>query len=319
MTFWKNAIEKLKAGQTLILMIVVRSEGSSPGKPGFKMMVAEDDELWGSIGGGNMEYRLAGQCRKMLQQKETNILIKKQDHHPDSKEGNSGMICSGVQWIGFYPLDAKDLDLAQQIVAIEENRQNSVVTYSETGIFLSKPEKEFSGPVSRVSGHQWTYAEQPGLKSRLYIFGAGHVSLALSKMASEVGFDVVVFDNRKAINTFENNIFAYKKAIINYAEADKYVEEGDHIFVVIMTFAHQSDLVVLKQMVQKQIRYLGMMGSELKVDSIFEALLNEGITKKELKKVNAPIGLPINSITPGEIAVSILAKIIQVKNSESSI
>ena len=89
--------------------------------------------------------------------------------------------------------------------------------------------------------------------------------------------------------------------------------------MVIMTFAHQSDLVVLKQMIQRQVRYLGMMGSELKVDSIFEALLNEGITKKELKKVNAPIGLPINSITPGEIAVSILAKIIQVKNSESSI
>ena len=197
MTFWKNIVTKLNLRHSVILMIVVKSEGSSPGKPGFKMAVSEDGDLWGSIGGGNMEYRLAEQCRRMLEKKEATILIKKQDHHPDSKEGNSGMICSGIQWIAFYPLTPNKLTLVQQLVTIEENRQDDVVTYIETGILLSKPTSEYELPNPVVNGSSWRFTEQPGLKSRLYIFGAGHVSLTLSKMASDTGFDVVVFDNRK--------------------------------------------------------------------------------------------------------------------------
>ena len=317
MTFWKNTITKLNLQQSVVLMIVVKSEGSSPGKPGFKMAVSDDGDLWGSIGGGNMEYRLAEQCRRMLKNKERNILIKKQDHHPDSKEGNSGMICSGVQWIAFYPLTPDKLTLVQQLVAIEENRQYDVATYSEAGIQLSKPGSEYELPIPVVDGHRWQFMEQPGLKSKLYIFGAGHVSLALSKMASETGFDVVVFDNRKGINTFDANHYVIKKSVINYAEAARFVEEGNHIYIVIMTFAHQSDMGVLKQMITKRVPYLGMMGSELKVASIFEALQDEGVAKADLSKVDAPIGLPINSITPPEIAVSILAKIIQVKHGNT--
>jgi len=317
MTFWKNTVTKLNLQLSVVLMIVVKSEGSSPGKPGFKMTVSEDGDLRGSIGGGNMEYRLAEQCRRMLENKETNIRIKKQDHHPDSKEGNSGMICSGVQWIAFYPLTPDKLTLAQQLVAIEENRQDDVVTYTEKGILLSKLGNDYELPIPVVEGHRWQFMEQPGLKSKLYIFGAGHVSLALSKMALETGFDVVVFDNRKGINTFDANHYVVKKSVINYFEAGRFVEEGNHIYIVIMTFAHQTDMGVLKQMITKRVRYLGMMGSELKVASIFEALQEEGVTKADLSKVDAPIGLPINSITPPEIAVSILAKIIQVKNSNT--
>ena len=142
----------------------------------------------------NLKY---DEALEMLEKKEATILIKKQDHHPDSKEGNSGMICSGIQWIAFYPLTPNKLTLVQQLVTIEENRQDDVVTYIETGILLSKPTSEYELPNPVVNGSSWRFTEQPGLKSRLYIFGAGHVSLTLSKMASDTGFDVVVFDNRK--------------------------------------------------------------------------------------------------------------------------
>jgi len=315
MNIWKKAEEKLQIGEKLILMVVIKSEGSSPGKPGFSMMVADDGEIWGSIGGGAMEYKLSEKCRRLLVEDVSTPFIQKQDHHPDSKEDNSGMICSGIQWIAFYPLGNSSLDLVKKVVAIQDKKREEVVSFTEKEIDIFKPDSHTSFPVSSVAHDSWEYSLQPGLKNSLYIFGAGHVSLALSKMAKETDFEVEVFDNRKDINTFDDNKYADKKTVINYSNAADYVEEGNHIFVVIMTFAHKSDTIVLKQVIQKSVKYLGMMGSDMKVESVFGTLKREGFQEKDIIKVDAPIGLPINSITPAEIAVSIMAKIIQVKNS----
>lgn len=315
MNIWKKAEEKLQIGEKLILMIVINSEGSSPGKPGFSMMVADDGEIWGSIGGGAMEYRLTEKCRRLLDEGVSTPFIQKQDHHPDSKEDNSGMICSGVQWIAFYPLGSSSLDLIKKVVAIQDDKREEVVSFTEKGIDIFKSDSHTAYPISTVDSDSWEYSLQLGLKNRLYIFGAGHVSLALSKMAKELNFDVEVFDNRKNINTYDGNKYADKKTVINYSHAGDYVEEGNHVFVVIMTFAHKSDTIVLKQVIQKSVKYLGMMGSDMKVESVFGTLKQEGYEEKDIIKVDAPIGLPINSITPAEIAVSIMAKIIQVKNS----
>ena len=315
MIFWENCIKKLKASYNLVLMIVIKSEGSSPGKPGFKMAVSGDGDIWGSIGGGNMEFRLVQQCRRMLENNDTEIKILKQDHHPDSKEDNSGMICSGIQWIAFYPIGNHSVNLIKEIITILEDKREDVVVFTEKGIHISKQNADTAYPTSMVTDGRWEYASQSGLKNRLLIFGAGHVSLALSKMAKELDFEVEVFDNRKDINTFEQNRYADKKSVIDYSQAGDFIEEGNHIYVVIMTFAHKSDTTVLKQAIRKKIKYLGMMGSDMKVARVFEELKQAGYTEEELLKADAPIGLPINSITPAEIAVSIMAKIIQVKNS----
>jgi xanthine dehydrogenase accessory factor len=82
-----------------------------------------------------------------------------------------------------------------------------------------------------------------------------------------------------------------------------------------MTFGHKSDMTVLKQLLGKNIKYLGMMGSDKKVAKIFETLKSEGYPDEMLGNVHAPIGIKINSQTPVEIAISIAAEIIQVKNA----
>ncbi|NOQ26693.1 MAG: hypothetical protein GQ564_15140 [Bacteroidales bacterium] len=74
-------------------------------------------------------------------------------------------------------------------------------------------------------------------------------------------------------------------------------------------------MIILKQLAPKNLKYLGMIGSKNKVKNIYESLMNNGISKESLSKVDAPIGLPINSKTTAEIAISIAAKVIQVKNS----
>ena len=81
-----------------------------------------------------------------------------------------------------------------------------------------------------------------------------------------------------------------------------------------MSFGYRTDKVVLQQLLHHQFKYLGMMGSKEKVKQLFKELLEEGIDKTLLVKVHSPIGVPIKSKTPEEIAVSILAEIIGVKN-----
>ena len=318
MKFWDKAYKKISLGHRLILLIVVKNEGSSPGKPGFKMMVDDDGEIWGSIGGGSMEYKLVEQSRKLLKDNIQSIFLQKQDHHPNAEQDHSGMICSGVQWIAFYPLGKSNLSLISDILSIINKKKNSILKYDNLSINILRKTKSFNGKNMVIEEDNWDYQEQPGIKNTLYIFGAGHVSLALSKIAKDIDFDVILFDNRKNINTFDKNSFAEKKEIIHYSEAAKHVPEGANIYVAIMTFAHQSDTIVLKQMIGKKIKYLGMMGSELKVQSVFEQLLRDGYKKEELSSINSPIGLPINSITPQEIAVSIMAMIIKIKNSPDS-
>jgi len=92
------------------------------------------------------------------------------------------------------------------------------------------------------------------------------------------------------------------------------VPEGFNVYVVIVTFAHKSDEQVLEQILGKNIKYLGLMGSAKKIETIFGRLKQKGFTEAQLKKIAAPIGYPINSETPAEIAVSIAAQVVAVKN-----
>jgi xanthine dehydrogenase accessory factor len=299
-------------------MTVIGREGSSPGKQGFKMAVASDDSFTGSIGGGVMEHRLVEQSKRLLKQKVLpQPFLVFQDHDPEATANRSGMICSGGQTIAFTPLEKKDLATTQAILNADKNEQRGVLLLSETGIFFRRDEKMQAASKSRViSENQWEYAEQTGMPNTLYIFGGGHVGLALSKVFRNLNFKIHLFDNRSELNTYNANQFVDKKQIVNYNNIASYVPEGFNVYVVIVTFAHKSDEQVLEQMLGKDLKYLGLMGSAKKIETISERLKQKGFTDKQLKKVYAPIGFPINSETPAEIAVSIAAQIVAVKNGK---
>jgi xanthine dehydrogenase accessory factor len=309
MDIWKFILEKLKSGHRIVLMVVIDHYGSSPGRRGFKMAVAEDGELIGSIGGGVMEYRLTEQARKLFS-KFNKPYIKRQDHHAVNTEESSGLACSGSQVVAFYRLDNSFLPVAEQL----SKTGSRELIYDETGIRFDgstygKDETTISDDL------HWHFSEHHGYRHFLYLFGAGHVSVAVSRMMSRLGFYVTVFDNRhEELATFKNNSFAHNKQIIDYKNAAEVIPEGDQVYVAIMTFAHKNDMQVLEQLLDKNIKYLGMMGSDDKVASVFNELEIRGIPRHKLNQVDAPIGLPIHSQTPDEIAVSIAAKIIQVKS-----
>ena len=308
---WKKIRSALENNEKLILLLVIESKGSSPGRQGFKMLVKEDGQLIGSIGGGLMEYYLV-EFTKQYFNDAGQILLKKQIHSDKSDSDRSGMICSGSQHVAIIPLDKKILPVVRKIAEAD----NGEIIFSNTGIDYNKSSSlELPYKCSIKDSSSWTFRERIASKNHLYIFGGGHVGLSLSKIFKELDFRVHIFDDRNLeLSTLAQNRYADSKTIIKYDKAAEYLPEGDSIYAVIMTFGHKSDSIILEQLLTKKIKYLGMMGSDQKVASIYADLKQKGIAEIDLKKVDAPIGLPINSQTPGEIAVSIAAKIIRIKN-----
>ncbi len=310
----------LLQGKRIMLLTVIGREGSSPGKQGFELAVASDGHFIGSIGGGVMEHRLVEQAKRLLKQAgpQPPFLVF-QDHDPEAKANRSGMICSGGQTIAFTPLEEKDLSTVDALLEAVRQQRKGVFRLTEKGLsFVDGEEIGIASKSKVVSEKQWEYKEQIGMPNTLYIFGGGHVGLALSKVFHNLNFKICLFDNRSELNTYEKNSFADEKYIVNYNDVASLVPEGFNVYVVIVTFAHKSDEQVLEQMLGKELKYLGLMGSAKKIETIFGHLKQKGFTDKQLGKVHAPIGFPINSETPDEIAVSIAAQIVAVKNGKKT-
>jgi len=318
MTIWDFIYNQLSLDNRLILIVVTETKGSSPGRVGFKIAVSESGEFLGSIGGGIMEHNMVELARKKLRENSNEIFVKRQIHNPESEHDKSGMICSGEQTQVFIPLSKSDLKTFSSLYnSINEGRKGSLIINGKGASFLSDHHLEKS-IVSRFENEEnWEYAEQTGLTDTVYIFGAGHISLPLSQILRMLGFRVIVFDDRRDLSTYNANTFAHHKEVINYRFVSDLVPEGKDSYVAIMTFGHLSDDIVLRQMLRKKLKYLGMIGSKSKVQELFDRLRKEGFSEESLSFVNTPIGIPIGSQTPEEIAVSIAARIIQTRNSWS--
>ena len=296
-------------------MCVLESKGSSPGRQGFKMAVSTDSSMSGSIGGGIMEHKMVELCRSLLNKGEDfQPFIKHQVHRSDASD-KSGMICSGEQTISFYPLRKIDLPWVLKLRKSLETNSKGILEFDIDTIIYS-PEKTHLKPVSIKSNKEWYYYERLSFENTIYILGGGHVGLALSSIMNEMGFYVVVIDDRDALNTMQVNDYAHQREVIEYDAIGKFIPEGDNTYVVLVSFGYRTDKIILKQLISKNYRYLGMMGSAEKVKTLIKEMIDEGVTKEKLYRVNSPIGLQINSKTPTEIAISIAAQIVNVKNME---
>jgi len=315
MNLWNFIYDQLNADHKIILMIVVESYGSSPGRQGFKMAISETGEMSGSIGGGIMEYQMVELAKKMFHQPFAPF-IKRQNHNKEAEKDQSGMICSGHQVIAFYPLlpEKENKILIRNIIDCLNNNCKQVLSILPDKIDLKEKQQENQYESAIVNENTWEYHERISYKNEIYIIGGGHVGLAFSQMMRFLDFYVHIVDNREDLNTMKQNNFAHQKHYIDYNKIDEFIPEGNNIYAVIMTHKHISDKNVLKNLIRKDLKYLGLMGSKTKVKKIFEQLIGEGYTEEELQKVYSPIGIDIKSETPEEISVSIAAEIIKVKN-----
>ena len=312
LALWKFVLENLTNKKPVIFMCVVESNGSSPGRQGFKMAVTEK-ELCGSIGGGIMEHKFVETAKEILRKQSEELIVKKQIHSKNVSNNQSGMICSGEQTLAVYPVKENHLIVIDKIVDALERNLPITFQFSAEGFSIinnseSVPTKTFEQTAD------WKYSERIGFVNYLHIIGGGHVSLAFSRLMHDLNFHITVYDDREDLNTMQKNIYAHEKLFVNYENIHELIPDGND-FVVIMTFGYRTDGIVLRKLIHKEFRYLGLLGSKAKIDKMLQELKEEGIDEKIIKSIHAPVGIQINSQTPEEIAVSIAAEIIKLKNS----
>ncbi len=317
MSFWKNLQEELEENRQVVLMYVIYSDGSSPGRQGFKMYASTSYRLDGSIGGGIMEHKMVEYCRQELLQKDFSPFVKSQIHQHNIKSNKSGMICSGEQKIAFYKITWDHIEIINDIVdSIEEKTYGVLKLYSHGIAFIKGQENDAKFQLSIKDEYTWFLEEDIGFKPEMYIVGGGHVGLALSQMAHHLGFKIYVLDDRLNLNTVTRNIHAKFVYVHNYENISEAIPSGPNKYIVLMSFGYRTDKTILKNIIHKQFKYLGMMGSKKKVSVLFDEMIKEGIDARLIDKVHSPIGMQIKSQTPHEIAVSILAEIIDLKNRD---
>jgi len=153
--------------------------------------------------------------------------------------------------------------------------------------------------------------------STLYIFGGGHIGLPLAKMGKLLGFKIVVIDDRAEFADPQRFPEAELTIAEDYAKSFQKLKIDKLSYIVIVTHGHKGDETVLEGALATEAKYIGMIGSRTKNQTVFSHLLAKGVSQEQVDKVHAPIGLDIHAQTPEEIAVSILAEIIEVRRSLS--
>jgi len=159
------------------------------------------------------------------------------------------------------------------------------------------------------------YIEVVGRTEQLFIFGAGHVGKALASFALKTGFEITLVDFREPMLSPEEK---HKIRVLtgNYFEKIPLLEFDDNTFVAVMTPDHEDDFALLKILAKKPCAYLGMIGSHRKAANARKLLVEGGhLSEEEFHKIDTPMGIAMAAETPEEIAISVLAKMIDIRNS----
>jgi len=329
-----NLYSELCAGRSAVLGSVISSSGSTPRGAGAKMLVMEDGRTLGTIGGGAVEYRAVREARELFRERRSRLLSYRLS---PGDIADIGMICGGdvrVYLQIFNPADADSLALVREILrCLDDKNPAWLVTavsaggwqagvcipggaapcglaWEDLGPLLK------TGPVLR-DGDPMLYAEPLRRAGTVYLFGAGHVGLALLHLLALAEFRVVVYDQRPEDAGSPPIPEAAEVVRGPYIQA---LERLDPItaedYVVIMTPGHQGDYEVLSQVLTTPARYIGCIGSRKKTAITRERLLSDGFSQEAVDRIYAPIGLAIGGETPAEIAVSVAAQLIACRSGK---
>ncbi len=316
--FWKFILDHLIIGQQVVLLTVVDHVKGSPGKSGFKLAFTSDKQTNGTIGGGIMEYGMIEQYSKRLKTKDKLCEIRYLVHTPNATHGeSSGLSCAGSQTNCALSLSSRDIPIITAIYNATMNNTASKFVLTEKGIAYSEGKNFHQKKFQSSSATEWIYEENIGPEFTVFIIGGGHVGNALSRIMETLDFYVIIYDERNDLPMLQTNSFADKKIIAPYSELGSHIVSAEKTFASIVTSNVVSDTIALQQLLPLHLRYIGIMGVEAKIARIKNSL--NDVEQKLLngQKIFAPIGMEIGSATAEEIAVSIAAELLQVKNDKN--
>jgi xanthine dehydrogenase accessory factor len=340
MGIFQRLADLLTGGESLVLASIVSRSGSAPRAVGSRMAVHQDGAIIGTIGGGILEARVQELAREVFHHRQA-VLKKYVLTAQDASQ--MGMVCGGVVQVLVQFLDASspvNLELYREIAAtLKAGVRAWLITALPSGFDVPGPiaqgmskgkDQSVGGLEPHIVQALTAYpsgrpeiaeyqarrylVEALNHEGTVYIFGAGHVSQQVAPLAGLVGFSVVVLDDRQEFANRERFPQAEEVIVLdNFDEPLKGLEINTDSYLVIVTRGHAHDQTVLRQALQTQAGYIGMIGSRRKRDAVYENLGKEGFTRQDFDRVFSPIGLDIGAETPEEIAVSIMAELIHVR------
>ncbi len=345
MNVFKGIAKLLSEGESVVLATILDRSGSAPRSVGSRMAVRADGSILGTVGGGILEARVQELASEVFTTRRS--LVKKFTLTAEDAS-RMGMICGGQVRILIEFLDASE-DFQSRFyndiaAALDAYRQTLLVTripgaegdLERPGHGLMEKDGSFTGTLDPALAREVAGlfgSRQPDVVRRgeddffveplcregsVFIFGAGHIARELAPLSKLVGFrTVVVNDRREYANRAR---FPSAEAVLvldSFENAMNGLNIDEESCLVIVTRGHAHDKTVLGQALATKAGYIGMIGSRKKRDAVYEALLDEGFTRGDMERVRCPIGLDIEAETPEEIAVSIVAELVQARAGKS--
>ncbi len=248
--FHEKAIQWVRAGKRVAVVTIVSTVGSTPRKPGAKMLVSSDLDLYGTIGGGCVEADVVHAAREVLK------------------------------------------TLVPRLVTVDIKAKSAA-------------------ELDMLCGGEITFYVEPVMPDyRLVICGGGHISRAVAHVAQNLDFRIVVVDDRKQFANTTRFADVHETIAAPYEQLSERVEITPHTFVLVVTRGHTGDEVCLRQLLAGPACFVAMIGSRAKWANIRKRLSDDGFPPAALRRVHSPAGIDIGSVTPEEIAVSVVAQLV---------
>lgn len=341
----RQLVEAAQAGRPVCYTALVETRGSTPQKPGARMLVFADGSQYGTLGGGCVEAEVKRRALALLDRGAAELLTFTLDH---DYGWDDGLICGGRMKMLVDPLrPGGDLTYYERAASLAQGGQGftEVIVLDEghpplppaaqllldAGGNLAAtrgwPDRGAAVAPETVRARLRPLNERPrpyqahGLaflpqlpRCRLIIVGGGHVGQKVAELAAEVDFDVWIIDDRESYCSPERFPRAARRICAPFDQVLPNLELSSNDLCIIVTRGHQHDEEALFHLAERPARYVGMIGSRRKIKMIFEDLRRQGISAEALARVHAPLGIDIGSQTVPEIAVSIIAELIAVRN-----
>jgi xanthine dehydrogenase accessory factor len=343
----RTICDLFEKGESIVLATILSHAGSTPRTSGAKMVICSNGKNVGTIGGGLVEARVIQAALDVF--KTNQVIIRDFDLSGFDVIESMDVICGGrlevlIEKIDPIPIniqifkemlsalnqgkrcllisilpdrDNKDQRIKRFLLAdgravLEDNGLPRMITetITEKAVRCRTP--------ALITIEDRTYLVEPtAMNGTVYLFGAGHVSRQVAILTHRVDFRTVVLDdraeyaNRKRFETADEI-----RILSDFTNALSDLDMDQDSYVVIVTRGHRHDKTVLSQALKTNAGYIGMIGSRRKRDTIYKALMAEGFTSEALERVHCPVGLKIGAETPQEIAVSIVAELIEVRANQ---
>lgn len=301
-----------EAGQRVLLYTVVQTWGSAPRPPGAMLALRGDGMLIGSVSGGCIEDDLVARLRDGRLDSPRPAVAQVTYGVTREEAARFGLPCGGTLrlteeevgeavWVREllrrcenHELVARELDLASGAVSLAPASREDTLSFDE-------------GRLRAVYGPRW----------RLLLIGAGQLSRYVGEMARMLDFEVLICDPR------EEFAFGWEDRNARFVpgmpdDAVLAIEPDERTAIVALTHDPRLDDMALLTALESRAFYVGALGSRVNSAKRRERLAELGLPQEAIDRLHGPIGLPIGSHTPPEIALSLMAQIVALKNGQAA-